>query len=112
MHIAIGRFSRPIISLIFARLHDMVSWLGIEQFLQREWTDRLPAVIVAATLLAIYAWASGIHQEDLYLIPALSLTGAVLSIIRELQRKPVRKSPRRTRSHTFKFWLRPGKPIR
>ena len=59
-------------------LQRLDRWIGLSQTTQREWSQRLPAVGVAGTLLAFYAWGVGLKPIDLRVALWLGLAAAIL----------------------------------
>lgn len=61
-------------------LHQINHWLGVEEVVQRRWTSRLPAVIVAALILAMFVWTADLGKADLSLVLALGLLVGALGL--------------------------------
>lgn len=65
------------LSLYWNRLN---MWLGLENITRRRWFARLPVVLVAAIILAMFVWTVDIGQVDLTLLLCLALLSVAMGL--------------------------------
>jgi hypothetical protein len=61
-------------------LQHFNQWMGISEVTQRRWISRLPAVFVAAVILAMFVWTADLGKADLSLVLALGLLVGALGL--------------------------------
>jgi len=64
----------------FDALQQLNHWLGLDDVAQRRWFARLPAVVVAALILAMFVWTADLGKADLSLVLALGLLVGALGL--------------------------------
>lgn len=70
----------PLIYRLIVYWQRVILWLGLEDVTRRRWAARMPAVIVAGIIMAMFVWTVDIGQVDLTLVLCLALLSVAMGL--------------------------------
>lgn len=59
----------------------LAQWLGLKEVISRDWVKRLPAVVAAGSLLAVFVSTAGIQPDGLMFVSTIALLGLAFTLM-------------------------------